>query len=159
VADALAPVRGRKNLILFSRGIGELGTFGEYRKDPRYYTKTQEALNAANVAVYGVNTGPEPGLAILDGVSELASDTGGALYRIFVSFTTPLEQIAAATNGYYLLAVPTTRARSTVTLSNPPRALAERTRPRTTPLPAAMSKRRCAVAIPSCAAPGARGSG
>lgn len=107
VADALAPVRGRKNLILFSRGIGELGAFGEYRKDPRYYTKTQETLNAANVAVYGVNTGPEPGLAILDGVSELASDTGGALYRIFVSFTTPLEQIAAATNGYYLLAVPT----------------------------------------------------
>lgn len=106
VADALAPERGRKNLILFSRGFGDLGSFGEYRREARYYPPTREALNVANVAVYGVNTGPQEGLAVLDGLSELATDTGGELYRIFVTFATPLEQIAAATNGYYLVAVP-----------------------------------------------------
>ncbi len=38
-----------------------------------------------------------------DFLNDLASETGGYYYRNFVSFLTPMRQIADEVNGYYLL--------------------------------------------------------
>ncbi len=104
LADAAAPIRGRKNLVLFSIGFGDLNSIGQYTRDTRYHQPTVEALNGGNVAVYSVNLA-EPGVdnRLADALNDFALLTGGRVFREVVSFTLPLEQIARATNGYYLL--------------------------------------------------------
>ncbi len=62
------------------------------------------ALNDANVAIYTVDVTPQSVEHPLeDALSQLASDTGGRYYPFFTSYTTPLEQIAQDSTGYYLL--------------------------------------------------------
>jgi VWFA-related protein len=106
LAKAAAGVAGRKNLVLFSRGYGETSGIGRWQPDLRYYPPMVKALNAANVAVYAVDTHPNPSSTrhvLADSLSQLANDTAGRYYSTFTSFTTPLEQVARETNGYYLL--------------------------------------------------------
>lgn len=105
LSKAAAPITGRKNLLLFSIGFGQINSFGQYLPDPRYYRQTQEALNDANVAVYTIDlTLPGTEHTLSGGMNQLAADTGGTYLFNFVSFTTPLEKIAQENNGYYLLA-------------------------------------------------------
>lgn len=108
VGDAAGAVHGRKNLILFSIGFGEVDSFGFYRPDYRYYPDMVRALNDHNVAVYTIDLIPTsfggnlPNL-LSNSLSNLAADTGGRYYFNFISFLTPLEQIGQELNGYYLL--------------------------------------------------------
>ena len=46
---------GRKNLVLFSSGFGQVNSFGQYQPDPRYEEPMAQILNDANVAVYAVD--------------------------------------------------------------------------------------------------------
>ncbi len=104
LAKATQSLRGRKNLILFTRGVGKIDSFGQYRPDQANYDPMQRALNAANVAVYPIDvipTGTTHTLA--DGMNQIATDTGGRYMFNFTTFTTPLRQIAQDTSGYYLL--------------------------------------------------------
>lgn len=109
VAKAVAPIKGRKNLALFSIGFGEADSFGIYVPDPRYYPPMVHRLNDANVAVYTLDLiptgigGPPLGRFLGSSLSALATDTGGRYYYSFVSFATPLEQMSDDNNGYYLL--------------------------------------------------------
>ena len=52
VAEASAPLVGRKNLLLFTMGFGRMNRFYQYEPDPRYFEPMSESLNDANVAVY-----------------------------------------------------------------------------------------------------------
>lgn len=105
LAHAVQPLVGRKNLVLFSGGFGRIDNFRNYVPDPRYEKPMQEALNDANVAVYAVDLFP-PGTRhpLSNSLSLIANQTGGRYFHNFVNFATPLEQIAAETSGYYLLA-------------------------------------------------------
>jgi VWFA-related protein len=102
LADALAPIAGRKNLILTSSGFGRLTGAGA--PEATKLTPTIEALNAANVAVYAADLLPpgttHPWSAV---VSELSYATGGRPFFDLTDFSVPFERVAATTNGYYLV--------------------------------------------------------
>jgi VWFA-related protein len=106
LADAAASIPGRKNLLLFSRGFGDLDTVRRWQPDLRYYPRMIRSLNAANIAVYAVDLHPAPTSrrhTLADSLSQLADETSGRYYSIFTNFITPLEQVAKENNGYYLL--------------------------------------------------------
>lgn len=109
LADAAGATPGRKNLILFSLGFGDVSTLGMYTPDSRYYRPMVRALNDANVAVYSIDLiSIDPGGTLLDNVygsslSQLSADTGGQYYFSAVNFLTPLERVAEDNGGYYLL--------------------------------------------------------
>ena len=108
LAEAAGNVKGRKNLILFSIGFGEVDRFG-WKPDQRYYPRTRQALNDANMAVYpialaGGSFARDPVIeALAHSLSQLAVDTGGRHYQTFASFAVPLAQVTEDNGGYYLL--------------------------------------------------------
>jgi len=104
LAKAAGPIQGRKNLVLFSIGFGDVNSLGQYVRDARYHRSTLEALNAANVAVYSVDLA-EAGTRhpFSDALSEISLATGGRFFQNVVNFATPLDQVSETTNGYYLL--------------------------------------------------------
>jgi VWFA-related protein len=105
VADASGHIVGRKNLLLFSTGFGEISPGGfTARPDERYYPAMEQALNDNNVAVYPIDLTPI-GVEHLQSqfLNVLADDTGGYYYKNFVNFATPIEQIADENTGYYLI--------------------------------------------------------
>lgn len=105
LAEAAGEIRGRKNLLLFSSGFGQINGFGQYLEDPRYYPPMMEALNDNNVAAYTIELTPNHVQHVMsDAMHQLAEETGGKYYFNFVNFLTPLSQIADENNGYYLLA-------------------------------------------------------
>lgn len=114
VAEASHQIVGRKNLLLFTIGFGELrniaGSSGfvaggvTSRVDERFYPDLEASLNDNNVAVYPIElTPPEFESSQQDFLQRLATDSGGRYHYNFVSFITPLRQIADEANGYYLL--------------------------------------------------------
>lgn len=109
LADALRPIRARKNLVLFSPGIiepGETIRNGMLVNTSRYYEPMVRSLNAANVSVYALNLlGPKAPSEMLfhQTLQRLASDTGGEYYRNAVSFGPTLDRIENANAGYYLI--------------------------------------------------------
>lgn len=104
IAQATETLVGRKNLVLFSSGFGEINSFGQYKPDARYQEPMERALNDANVAVYAVDLArPDMDIPLASALSLLADKTGGRYYQNTVSFLTPLEQIAQETSGYYLI--------------------------------------------------------
>lgn len=104
LARAAGQVQGRKNLLFFSLGFGDLDSFGQYRPDTRYYPPTMRNLNDNNVAVYTIDITPTGTRhALEDALSHLALDTGGEYLFNFTSFITPLRRASEANNGYYLI--------------------------------------------------------
>lgn len=105
LAEATGPLVGRKNVLLFTIGFGQLDGVGPFnRPDPRFYPETEEALNANNVAVYPIDLSPVGVEHTQTGfLNQLAYDTGGTYLRTFTSFITPLRRIAEENDGYYTL--------------------------------------------------------
>lgn len=109
LAEAAGYITGRKNVLFFSMGFGELNDFGTYIPDARYYDGMMEALNNSNSAVYAISlydalTPQNAAVSALEnGMSLLASDTGGRYFFNFANFATPLRQVVEENNGYYLL--------------------------------------------------------
>jgi VWFA-related protein len=104
LAEASGNIRGRKNLVLFTTGFGQLNSFGQYTPDPRYYRPMSEALNDNNVAVYSIDLVPAGTVHPLsNAMNQISDETGGRYYGTFSSFATPLKQIGEENSGYYLL--------------------------------------------------------
>ncbi len=105
IAEAAGWIVGRKNLLLFTVGFGELVTGGMVTEpDRRYYPAMEYALNDHNVAVYPIDLAP------LDVdhfqarfLIELALDTGGSCFRQQSTFLPALRRISEDNAGYYLL--------------------------------------------------------
>lgn len=127
VADAARPIVGRKNLVLFTSGFGDVGHHGLYRVDARRYVPLVQAMNAANVAAYVIDlVSPLASHSLEGSASQLAADTGGRAFFGRPAFDSVLGEIATVTNGYYLVAVRDRHASGesgyrelTVALSNP----------------------------------------
>lgn len=103
VAEATHGIVGRKNMLLFTIGFGDIQQ-GFSRPDSRYWPKLRESLNDNNVAVYPIDLVPtEFQHTQEDFLSDLAAETGGYYHRHFVNFITPMKEIADEVNGYYLL--------------------------------------------------------
>jgi VWFA-related protein len=108
VGEAAAGIAGRKNLVMFSLGFGEIGQFGSYTPDPRYYPQMREALNAGNVAVYTIDTMGSRRRSIAsaslnDSLSHISNETGGHYYANFTNILSPMRQVAEENQGYYLV--------------------------------------------------------
>jgi VWFA-related protein len=107
--EAAGYITGRKNLMLFSIGFGELNDMGTYNPDQRYFPPMVEALNDNNVAVYSIswvkNLAQEtPEMNDLgNALSLLSADTGGTYYFNFANFNDPLREVVDDNSGYYLL--------------------------------------------------------
>ncbi len=108
LGEAASGVAGRKNLVMFSLGFGEISRFGSYTPDPRYYPQMREALNAGNVAVYTIDTMGSSRRSIAsaslnDSLSLISNETGGHYYSNFTNIMTPMRQVAEENQGYYLV--------------------------------------------------------
>src|ERR1041385_1134197 len=108
LADALRPIKARKNLILFSPGIA--GPDEDYRDGiifnrSRYYDPMIHALNAANVTVYALNLHENaPALPLYhQALDSITMDTNGEYYRFNVSFINGIRKVDQTNSGYYLL--------------------------------------------------------
>jgi VWFA-related protein len=109
VAGAAGHIVGRKNLLLFSIGLGQARTNLNYTPDVRYWPPMMESLNDNNVAVYAISwvrnsaLETEEQAALSNSLSALSFDTGGRYFGNFVNFKEPLQMINEDNNGYYLL--------------------------------------------------------
>ncbi|MDH3745332.1 MAG: VWA domain-containing protein, partial [Acidobacteriota bacterium] len=91
VAEAAGRIVGRKTLLYFGIGFGDLDGPGlSALPDRRYYPEMERALNDNNVAVYAIDlTAQGTRHAQSSFLNTLALDTGGIYYRNFISFATP----------------------------------------------------------------------
>jgi len=106
LARAVQPIVGRKNLVLFTSGFGDVGHLGLFRVDSRRYLPLVQAMNAANFAAYVVDlVSPCASHSLEGSASQLAADTGGRAFFGRPSFRRVLGEIGTVTNGYYLVAV------------------------------------------------------
>jgi VWFA-related protein len=104
LARAAGEIPGRKNLLLFTMGFGDLDSFGLYRPDPRFYPPMVRTLNDNNVAVYGIDLAPiGVDHSLTEAINQLSIETGGRYQFNFTNFLTPLREVSEANTGYYLL--------------------------------------------------------
>ena len=104
VAEATEGIVGRKNLMFFSTGFGNINRQGQYLPDVRYFRPMIETLNNNNVAVYTVDMiFPGNEHIMSDSLNQIAEETGARYYFFATNFLTPMRQIAKENNGYYLL--------------------------------------------------------
>jgi VWFA-related protein len=104
VAEAAGKTVGRKNLILFATGFGDLTEDGLYKPDVRYFTPMVRTLNDNNVAAYTVEMAPSNfDYQLANGLNQLADETGGEYLFNFTRFSTPLRRISTENSGYYLI--------------------------------------------------------
>jgi VWFA-related protein len=109
VAEAAGRFPGRKNLLLFTQGFGQMNRFRQYEPDPKYYEPMSESLNDSNTAVYTFDlTRPGTHHPFADAMNHVATDTGGRYYSDVYDFGPPLDLVQKETSGYYLVAFSTT---------------------------------------------------
>lgn len=103
VASACGYLVGRKILLLYTVGFGMRRGITSL-PDPRYYPALETELNDNNVAIYPIDLTPAgwPPLEE-DFLQRLADDSGGVYDPNISGFRRPLETIAEANAGYYLL--------------------------------------------------------
>lgn len=114
LGDALRPIRGRKNLVLFSAGIfepGEVIRDGMLIGESTYFRPMVRALNRANVTVYAASLWNDPQVAsfVHQTLSRLASETNGEYYQFAVTYGSIVKKIEQTNSGYYLISYYTRR--------------------------------------------------
>lgn len=103
VAEASGYLVGRKILLLYTSGFGV--TRGRTSvPDPRYFPALETELNDHNVAIYPLDLSPAGSPpAEEDFLETLAASSGGVYDPNISGFRRPLEAIAGANQGYYLI--------------------------------------------------------
>ena len=111
LAQASGFIVGRKNLVLFTLGFGEIerGSRVAYHDDA-IYAPLETLLNDHNVAVYPIDVSP-PGRSndYSEALEQLAEDTGGEYHENFIGFVNPLRDVAEENTGYYLVSYQSAR--------------------------------------------------
>ncbi len=120
LGEQLHSIRGRKNVILFSPGIVELGETvrdGIRLNKSRYYDPMIHSLNEANAAVYPVqlqrNIVGNDLPVVHQTLEGIAADTSGDYFRYNTTFDPALKKIEQTNNGYYLISYYSPHARGT----------------------------------------------
>lgn len=104
LAEATAPLVGRKNLLLFTMGFGRMNRFHQYEPDPRYFEPMSESLNDANVAVYTFDLTDTSAMhPFANAMGHISDDTGGRYFPNVLHFKAPIAEVAKETSGYYLV--------------------------------------------------------
>ena len=112
LADAVRPIRARKNLVLFSPGIVDISESirgGMIVNRSRYFDPALQSLNAANVSVYSaqlqrpIETDVSTTPFYHQRLTELASATGGEYFQFGTSFNPVVKKVEQTNAGYYLL--------------------------------------------------------
>jgi VWFA-related protein len=108
VAEAVQPIRARKNLVLFSAGIADIHETirgGMLVGRSPEVDDMLEALNGANVAVYAVQIQRQvPSDPVFhQRLTEISASTGGRYFQFNTSFETVLNEIENTNSGYYLV--------------------------------------------------------
>lgn len=108
LADAVRPIKARKDLVLFSAGIltpDQTVQRGIAVNRSRFYDRAIYALNTADVSVYPANIVDIPNIspAFHQALEGLAQDTNGEYFRFNPTFTGALRNVEQMTNGYYLI--------------------------------------------------------
>ena len=131
LADALRPIKARKDLVLFSAGIltpDQTVRKGVAINPSRFYDRAVYALNTADVSLYPANIVDVPNLSPVfhQALEGLAGDTNGEYFRFNNTFTGALRRVEQMTNGYYLISYTTQKPRGNpgfqkvkVTVRNP----------------------------------------
>lgn len=114
LADSLRPIRGKKNLVVFSPGIVEPSEEirnGVLLSTSRYYDPMIHALNDANVSVYAANVIlDQQAPAYHQTLQRMSNETNGDYYRTSVSFKNVFTSVEKASSGYYLITYRTKKA-------------------------------------------------
>lgn len=108
LADALAPIRARKNLVLLSPGIAdryETIRGGMIVDRSHHVDPMLASLNSANVSVYGVQLQRDVESVPMyhQRLSEIADATGGRYFQFTANFRPAIDAIDDFNSGYYLL--------------------------------------------------------
>lgn len=111
LADAVRPIRARKNLVLFSPGIAGrdeeiVGGGAMLLNRSRYYDPMLESLNAANVSVYAVQLQRDAtaGASVIhQRLSEISDETGGRYFQFTTNYRNAVDHVEEANAGYYLI--------------------------------------------------------
>jgi VWFA-related protein len=115
VAKGSRDVIGRKNMLLFSSGFGQVAGIGELHADSQIYKRLERTLNTSNVAVYGFDVlgikSGDPQLASYGSLAKLSYETGGRYFERDTDFLEPLRRVAAESTGYYLISYRSTYQR------------------------------------------------
>ena len=116
LANAVRPIKARKDVVLFSAGIltpDQVVRNGVAMNRSRFYDSAVYALNTADVSVYPANLLDVPNLAPAyhQALEDLASDTNGDYFRFNTTFTNALRKVEQMTNGYYLISYTTQKPR------------------------------------------------
>lgn len=115
LGDSVRPIRGRKNLVLFSPGVREPSEEvrdGMLLSESRYYRPMVESLNTANVTVYATNLVPNQSAPAFHQTLERLTDaTNGEYFRNSVSFEPMIQHVEKASGGYYLITYRTQKPR------------------------------------------------
>jgi len=119
LADAVRPIRARKNLIVFSPGIADINETqmnGMLVERSRHLDPAVQSLNAANVSVYAVQLQQTIDADLMEPVvnqrlAELSNSTGGKYFQFNTSFEPAINQVEEANAGYYLLTYRSRKAR------------------------------------------------
>jgi VWFA-related protein len=131
LADAVKPIKARKDLVLFSAGIltpDQTVSKGIAVNKSRFYDRAVYALNSADVSVYPANIVDVPNIspAFHQALEALAMDTNGQYFRFNPTFTGALRRVEEMTNGYYLITYTTQKPKGEtgfqkvqVTVKNP----------------------------------------
>jgi len=112
LADAVKPIRARKNLVLFSPGIVDISEtvrHGMLVDRSRYLDPALQSLNAANVSVYSaqlqrpIETNVTTTPYFHQRLTELANATGGEYFQFGTSFKPVVRKVEKTNAGYYLV--------------------------------------------------------
>ena len=112
LADAVRPIRARKNLVLFSPGIVDISETirgGMIVDRSRYLDPALQSLNAANVSAYTaqlqrpIETNVTGTPFYHQRLTEIADATGGEYFQFGTSFKPVIRKVEQTNSGYYLL--------------------------------------------------------
>jgi len=112
LAEAVRPIRARKNLVMFSPGIVDIDETvrgGMIMNRSRYLDPALESLNASNVSVYSLQLQRPPDTEVNttpffhQRLTELADATGGQYFMPAATFRNAVNKVEQTNSGYYLV--------------------------------------------------------